>query len=120
MSSVFENLPALLFGAGGGGGVLGFVAGHVKVRDHRMKKLEQQVEECRARDADVVILKAGVRLLVGKMRREHPESVELQMFSDLMNQRGFGTDTLAPDSFDDLLKKIDEADEGGKDGLSTD
>jgi hypothetical protein len=90
----------------GGGGVLGFVGA-------KFHKLDVEVRECRRRDADVVIVMAGVQLLVGKMKRDDPGSVELQMFSDLMARR------LGPppsiDDFNSLLAQIDKADlERGK------
>lgn len=99
--------------AGAGAAALAFVGGRVTKRDARISKLEEEVEECRKRDADVLILTAGVRLMVGEMKRRSPGSPALQMFGDLLNRR------LGPppsiDEFAELLKQIDQADEKHRD-----
>lgn len=94
-----------------GTAVLGFVGGQVRVHRGRVAKLEEEVKACRERDADVLILTAGVRMVVGKVMREQPEAVELRMFNDLCNRRGLGTDTLDPLDLEALIRRIDEADE---------
>jgi hypothetical protein len=97
--------PATVGSVVGGGGVLGFVGA-------KFHKLDVEVRECRRRDADIVIVMAGVQLLVGKMKRDDPESIELKMFGDLLNRR------LGPppsvDDFNDLVSQIDQADRRSK------
>lgn len=94
--------PAILVGGTGGSGVLAFVVAKFRAQD-------REIRECRERDADVKILMAGVRVVVGKMQRDDPDSVELRMFQDLCSRR------LGPppsiDDFSDLLRQVDEADE---------
>ena len=93
--------PTTVFGTLGGGGILGFVGA-------KFHKLDAEVQECRKRDANIVVVMAGVQLLVGKLERDDPESVELRMFGDLLNRK------LGPppsvDDFADLVKRLDEVD----------
>lgn len=100
--------PSLLIASGGG--LLGFVGGQVKVHRGRVAKLEKEVEECRKRDADFQIITAGVRMVVGKMRREDPDSPELRMFADLCHRR-LGPPP-AMDDFADLLSQLDDESDG--------
>ena len=94
--------PAVLFGGTSGGGVIAFVAA-------RFHKLEKEVRECRARDADFKIISAGVRMMVGELRRELPDSQALKMFGDMIAEK------LGPppsiEDFEDMLREIDAADE---------
>jgi hypothetical protein len=101
-----------LFGAGGTG-VLGFIGGHVKSRGKRITAMEKEIAECRKRDADVIVLKAGMRILVGKIKREQPESIELQMFGDLMARR-LGPVPETSLDFQELLNQISRAEEEAK------
>lgn len=93
--------PTTVIGTLGGGGILGFVGA-------KFHKLDVEVQECRKRDANIVVVMAGVQLLVGKLERDDPDSIELRMFGDLLNRR------LGPppsvDDFADLVSRIDEAD----------
>jgi hypothetical protein len=93
--------PAVILGGTTGTGVLGFVAA-------RFHKIEKEVRECRQRDADVKIIMAGVRVLVGKMQRDEPNSIELRMFQDLCSRRLGPPPTI--EDFEKLLGQIDEAD----------
>jgi hypothetical protein len=94
--------------SGIGGAVLGLVTGHFRSSRGRVAKLEKEVAECRARDADLHVVKAGVRLLVGEMVRENPSSPALQMFGDLLAQKLGPAPTI--DEFADLIKDADEVD----------
>lgn len=96
--------PATLFGAGGGGGLLGFLAGHVKTRNGRIAALEEEVEECRKRDARLIVVEAGFRMIVGEMCRKDPKNQVLKLCGDLLN-RELGP---APSDFEDLIHKLDE------------
>lgn len=97
----FNFDPQWVAGLFGGGGALAFVVAEYK-------GMKTEIKECRKRDADVVIVMAGVQLLVGKMKRDEPESIELAMFGDLLSRR------LGPppsiDDFHVMLKRIDDAD----------
>lgn len=97
----FLNLdPALLLGGTGGGGALAFVGA-------RFHRLEKEVRECRKRDSDMAILSAGVRMMVGELSRELPNSQSLKLFGDMIAEK------LGPppsiEDFADLLKNIDAA-----------
>lgn len=98
--------PATIGSLLGGSGVLGFVAA-------KFHKLDSEVQECRKRDANIVVVLAGVQLLVGKLERDDPTSVELKMFGDLLNRK------LGPppsvENFADLVRKIDLADDQSRD-----
>jgi hypothetical protein len=96
------------WGTGIGGTALGLVTGHFKTNRGRISKLEAEVHECRKRDADLHVVKAGVRLLVGEMVRDNPNSQALKMFGDLLAQKLGPAPTI--DEFADLLKQADEAD----------
>lgn len=96
------------WGSGLGGAALGLVTGHFRTNRGRIAKLEAEVNECRKRDADLHVVKAGVRLLVGEMMRENPASPALQMFGDLLAQKLGPAPTI--DEFANLLKEADEAD----------
>lgn len=104
--------PSILFGSGGAG-ILGFVGGHIKSRNGRVANLEREVAACRKRDADVTILKAGMRILFGKVQREHPDSVELRMFGDLLARR-LGPTPETSLEFEEILRRLDEIDEEGE------
>jgi hypothetical protein len=65
------------------------------------------VRECRKRDSDMAILSAGVRMMVGELSRELPNSHSLKLFGDMIAEK------LGPppsiEDFADLLRKVDEA-----------
>jgi hypothetical protein len=103
--SLWESVSSSPLWTGAGTAVLGFIGGHVKVRTGRLAKLETEVAECRKRDADFEILKAGVRMMVGEMKRSNPSSPALQMFGDLLERR-LGP----PPPIDDLQHLLNEID----------
>lgn len=94
--------PQVVFGTAAGGGVLGFVGA-------KFKQLDAEVKECRQRDADVLVMIAGVRVLASKVHRDEPDCVELRMFNDLCTRR-LGPPPETAGDFDALLKRIDAAD----------
>lgn len=102
-SALFE--PGLW--AGTGASALAFVGGRVTKRDARIKKLEDEVEECRKRDADWKLLRVGVQVMVEETRRERPNSPALRTMSSLLGQAFGPTPTLA--EFQELIGKVDEA-----------
>ena len=56
-------------------------------RSGRLGRLEREVEACKKRDAEFIVVKAGFRLLVGIVSREMPNSPELRMCRDLLDTR---------------------------------
>lgn len=94
------------WGTGVGGTALGLVTGHFKTNKGRISKLEKEVEECRARDADFKVLAAGFRMVVGEVMRENPKSPALQMCGDMLNRKFGPAPTI--DEFADLIGKVDE------------
>lgn len=103
-----------LTASGGGGGLLGFIAGQVRSRGRRIAALEREVQECRKRDARFYVVEAGFRMVVGEMQRKDPDSEVLKQTGDLLRQ-AFGELSPAPTEFEDILKQIkreedDEAD----------
>lgn len=98
LASLFD--PALLFGVSGGGGVLAFVGA-------RFHKLEKEVRECRKRDSDMAILSAGVRMMVGELGRELPNSQSLKLFGDMIAKKLGPPPTI--EDFADLLRQVDDA-----------
>lgn len=96
-----------IWAPGLGGGIVGLVTGHFKTNRGRISKLEQEVEECRQRDADFKVVAAGFRMVVGEMMRDHPKSPALQMCGDLLTRRLGPAPTI--DEFTDLLKQVDSA-----------
>lgn len=106
--------------AGGGGGLLGFVAGQVRARSRKLSMLEAEVQACRQRDARMVVIEAGFRMVVGELVREKPNSSVLQMCGDLLNRR-LGPTPEGVDGFEDLLRELDKTDRmGGGDGVEAD
>lgn len=107
----FEWLQSLpnYFGEAGAG-VLGLVAGNMKMRHGRLAKLEREVEECRHRDARMKVVEAGFRLVVGEMVRENPNSPALRMCGDLLNRK-LGPVPHDMAGFQDLLNDLDRLDE---------
>lgn len=99
--------PAVVFGSAGGAGLLGLVGA-------KFHKLETEVRECRKRDANVVILMAGVRMMVGEMRREIPDSHSLKVMGEIFG-KAFGPPPSA-DELANLLHQVDIADDKRKDG----
>ena len=110
---------AWLGAAGGGGGLLGFVAGQVRSRSRRITKLENEVEACRKRDARLVVVEAGFRMIVGELVRRDPDNQALKMCGDLLNRK-LGPAPEGVAGFEDLLRKLDEAKVGGDHDLETD
>ena len=104
----FLTDPSLWTGAGGGG-VIGLVTGVVTRRTGRIAKLEAEVEACKERDARVIVIEAGFRLVVGGLMRERPNSPELRMCADLLNRvlplKPGETDLSA---FKDLMAELDK------------
>lgn len=96
------SVIGMLVGGSGGVGVLGFVGAKVK-------QLDSEVRECRQRDADVLVLIAGVRVLATKIQRDEPDCIELQMFNDLCTRR-LGPPPATAGDFQSLLDRIDAAD----------
>ena len=108
MAFPFASLvdPTVLFGAGGGGGLLAFIGA-------KFHKLDSEVKECRQRDADVLVMIAGVRILATKIQKDEPDCVELRMFNDLCSRR-LGPPPKTPSDFEALLDRIDHADKSRK------
>ena len=98
--------PTVLFGAGGGGSLLAFIGA-------KFHRLDTEVKECRQRDADVLVMIAGVRVLAGKIQKDEPDCVELRMFNDLCARR-LGPPPKTPSDFEALLDRIDQADKSRK------
>jgi len=97
------------FWAGVGAGaapVLGLVGAAMSRRNGRLARLEREVEACKKRDAEFVIVKAGLRLLVGLVSREMPLSPELRMFRDLMDQLTSAEDLSHIAGVDELLAQL--------------
>lgn len=89
-----------------GTGIFAFVTGRVTKRDARISALEQEVEECRKRDGDVVVIKSCIRVLMGDAMRREPGNEAVRMCADLLNRR-LGENAKEPDDFQDLLNQID-------------
>ena len=56
-------------------------------RSGRLARLEREVQACKKRDAEFIVVKAGFRLLVGIVSREMPHSPELRICRDLLDTR---------------------------------
>lgn len=109
MNLTFASIVDPAVWSGAGGALIGLVAGQVTQRGARLAKLEAEVEECRRREADFRIVTAGVRMMVGELRRELPKSTALKTFGDMLEQRLGPPPTI--DDFRDLLTQVDRADE---------
>jgi hypothetical protein len=101
-------------GAATGGGValISAISAIFTRRNGRLARLEREVEACKQRDARMLVVEAGFRVLVGALARREPESPELRMCRDLLAKH---LPITAADrdlsGFEDLLAAIDKGDQ---------
>ncbi|MDP8994028.1 MAG: hypothetical protein M3N07_03445 [Pseudomonadota bacterium] len=78
-------------------------------RSGRLARLEQEVAACKRRDARMLVVEAGFRLVVGALARREPDSPELKICRDLLNKHLPLTDQDRDLSgFADVLGQLDD------------
>jgi hypothetical protein len=109
MSALNDPVVWSAFGSGGFAGLLSAGAAAFGRRSNRLSRLEKEVQDCRERDAHVVVLAAGFRLMVGAMARREPNAPELKICRDLLDKhiplRAADTNLAC---FADVLEALDE------------
>lgn len=102
--------PSIWFGTGGAG-ILGFMSGHVKLRNSRVAALEKEVKECRERDAHIVVLTACFRTLWGEQMRKDPTNPVLRMCGDLIAKKlPVTAEERKLEGLGDLISQLDKID----------
>ena len=73
-------------GAGGISAAVASATTFLTRRHGRLSRLEDEVAACKRRDARMLVVEAGFRLVVGALARREPNSPELRMCRDLLNK----------------------------------
>lgn len=101
--------PAAWLGVGGSGGIIGFVVGHIKVRDAKITRMEKEIEACRERDAHLIVLTACFRSLWGEQMRREPDNPVLKMCGDLLAAKlPVSPEEKKLDGFADLMSELNK------------
>lgn len=97
------------FWAGAGASAIATVGAAFTRGRSRFARLEREVEKCQQERAQVIVLKAGFRLMVGAMQRREPHAPELKMCHDLLTKHlPFTPEDTNLACFADVLEALDQ------------